>query len=314
MTFDETGGAGTTGHDGGGGGTRTRARAGIGRMLQELWMLDPVTRQWSEVVVDGARSVDDGVAPGVHARETLAWWQSGGVGARATVTGRAAAAAAAAAANATDAARAAAAIAAAAAAASARARVHDTTSPAAPPRHHGRRPYGRYFSSAVLVGHDGSLTRERGVLRPALLLFGGDDGGRFMDDLWRLSLDAVVAGAGSSAHVGGGAGAGASTSPATTDDRASGALRAERASLCGWRGLGVGPGEKLNNKAGTAGGTPPGSIIAEGEQVDRYGWRSSCGAVDASAQYNSGQFSYCTLDDLLLRAWCAGEYQAVAGM
>lgn len=277
-------------------------------------MLDPVTRQWSEVVVDGSRGAEDGDVPGVHARGTLMWWQS--AGARATVAARAAAAAAAAAANASDATRTAAAIAAAAAAASARARVHDTTSPPAPRRHYGRRPNGRYFSSAVLVGHDGSLTRERGVSRPALLLFGGDDGGRFMGDLWRLSLDAVVAGAGSSAHVGGGAGVGASTSPATADDRATEALRAERASLCGWRGLGVGPGEPLSNKAGTSGGTPPESITAEGKQVDRYGWRSSCGAVEAGAQYNdvSGKFSYCTIDDLMLRAWCASEYQAVAGM
>ena len=243
-------------------------------------------------------------------RETLAWWQSGGVGARATVAGRAAAAAAAAAANArTPPAQ---------RASLPRLRQQvpvlacDTTNPPAPLRHNGRRPYGRYFSSAVLVGHDGSLTRERGVLRPALLLFGGDDGGRFMDDLWRLSLDAVVAGAGGSAHVGGGAGAGASTSPATADDRATEALRAAGFTLrlerprCRTR-------RKANNKAGTAGGCHLDPSLLRSKLIVMVGGQAVALSTRAPIHAVGGKFS-CTLDDLLLRAWCAGEYQAVAGM
>ena len=188
-------GAGRGGGDGGGGGARARGRAGQGgRMLQEAWVLDPVTRRWAELGIDGAAGDDAaqavaslGLGSGAggqavpphpaeqrHRAAATAWWSSalqqeprGPVGAGASavaadslpvreVLGAAAARAAAA--------RAAMAAAAAAGSTAAKGRS-------------GGRPYGRYHSAAVLVGHEGSLTRERGVNAPRLLLFGGDDGG-----------------------------------------------------------------------------------------------------------------------------------------
>ncbi len=40
----------------------------------------------------------------------------------------------------------------------------------------------------VLEGHDGSYSRSRGVREAKILLFGGYDGSKFLDDLWELNL------------------------------------------------------------------------------------------------------------------------------
>ncbi len=40
----------------------------------------------------------------------------------------------------------------------------------------------------MLVGNNGSTSQARGVARPRVLLFGGDDGVTFTGDLWGLSL------------------------------------------------------------------------------------------------------------------------------
>ena len=203
-------GAGRGGGDGGGGGARARGRAGQGgRMLQEAWVLDPVTRRWAELGIDGAAgdhaaqavaSLGLGSSAGGqqaashpaeqrHRAAATAWWSSalqqeprGPVGAGASAVAadslpvrEVLGAAAAGAAGAADAAASAAA-ARAAAARAAMAAAAAAGSTAAKGRSGGR-PYGRYHSAAVLVGHEGSLTRERGVNAPRLLLFGGDDGG-----------------------------------------------------------------------------------------------------------------------------------------
>ena len=49
-------------------------------------------------------------------------------------------------------------------------------------------PSKRYLHSMVLVGQDGSFSRSRGVREAKVLLFGGDDGSKFLDDLWELNI------------------------------------------------------------------------------------------------------------------------------
>jgi len=49
-------------------------------------------------------------------------------------------------------------------------------------------PSARYLHSMVLVGNDGSFSRSRGVREAKVLLFGGYDGSKFLDDLWELNI------------------------------------------------------------------------------------------------------------------------------
>ena len=49
-------------------------------------------------------------------------------------------------------------------------------------------PSRRYYHASVLVGAEGSASQSRGVSRPKILVFGGDDGVTFTGDLWALSL------------------------------------------------------------------------------------------------------------------------------
>ena len=54
------------------------------------------------------------------------------------------------------------------------------------------KPVGRYLHSAVLVGADNTASRERGVASPRILMFGGYDGGRYLDDLWELAHEKPI--------------------------------------------------------------------------------------------------------------------------
>jgi hypothetical protein len=125
-----------------------------------------------------------------------------------------------------------------------------------------------------------------------------DTAGRYLDDLWSLSLGGLAAGtAGSLANAAQGAGG-------TVDDTGLDAVRAESAALCGWQGLGAGAGAPVSAAGTGAGIGPVGSTVEAA-------WRSSCGSVDAASQPVG---SPCTLEALLLRAWCAGEYQSLASI
>merc|ERR1719502_2381758 len=53
-------------------------------------------------------------------------------------------------------------------------------------------PRARYASATILVGAAGTRTRRRGVDGARVLLFGGDDGASFLDDLWSLDLGRVA--------------------------------------------------------------------------------------------------------------------------
>merc|ERR1711865_212343 len=57
------------------------------------------------------------------------------------------------------------------------------------PKSHTAMPGPRYLSSAALAGAVKTPTRSRGVLSPRVLLFGGYDGVRYLDDLWELELN-----------------------------------------------------------------------------------------------------------------------------
>ena len=88
------------------------------------------------------------------------------------------------------------------------------------------------------------------------------------------------------------------------DDTSLDALRGETAALCGWQGLGRGVGASAT-AAGTGGGVGPLGSTVEAA------WRKSCGSADALTQPVDAP---CTIDALLLRAWCAGEYQSLANI
>lgn len=65
------------------------------------------------------------------------------------------------------------------------------------PESHAAMPGPRYLSATALAGAHGTPSRQRGVRRPRVLVFGGYDGVRYLDDLWELNLDELGEGDGS---------------------------------------------------------------------------------------------------------------------
>ena len=65
------------------------------------------------------------------------------------------------------------------------------------PRSHTSLPGPRYMAASALTGAASTPSRARGVRAPRVLLFGGYDGVRYLDDLWELDLEDLGAGDGS---------------------------------------------------------------------------------------------------------------------